>query len=110
AAVRQSRPRLAVAADPPADIRRKARGALVAFAALTARLAGQRGDLAPPAFIDLVLDQTGYRETLRQDRAPESEARLENLEELIAAAEDFTHTEAEPTLDGFLDGVALMSD
>src|SRR5206468_12386747 len=109
-AVRQSRPLLGVAADPPADIRGKARGALVDFAALIARLAGQRGDLAPPAFIDLVLDQTGYRETLRQDRAPESEARLENLEELIAAAEDFTHTEAEPTLDGFLDGVALMSD
>src|SRR5439155_1138188 len=60
--------------------------------------------------IPYVIDQTGYGETLRQDRAPESEARLENLEELIAAAEDFTHTEAEPTLDGFLDGVALMSD
>ena len=39
-----------------------------------------------------------------------AEARLENLEELIAAAEDFTHTAPEPTLAGFLDGVALMSD
>ena len=91
-------------------MRGKARGALEAFAALIGRLAGQRRDLAPPAFIDLVLDQTGYREALRQERTPEGEARLENLEELIAAAEDFTHTAAEPTLDGFLDGVALMSD
>ncbi|TMQ21020.1 MAG: DNA helicase II [Candidatus Rokuibacteriota bacterium] len=107
---RQSRPLLAVAAEPPADVRGKARGALEAFAALIGRLAGQRRDLAPPAFIDLVLDQTGYREALRQERTPEGEARLENLEELIAAAEDFTHTAAEPTLDGFLDGVALMSD
>jgi DNA helicase-2/ATP-dependent DNA helicase PcrA len=57
-----------------------------------------------------VLDQTGYREALRQERAPEAEARLENLEELIAAAEDFTHTDAEPTVEGFLDGVALVSD
>ena len=109
-AVRQSRPLLAVAATPPADIRGKARGALADFAALLARLAGQRDDVAPPAFIDLVLDQTGYREALRRERTPEAEARLENLEELIAAAEDFTHTAAEPTLDGFLDGVALMSD
>jgi len=75
-----------------------------------ARLAGQRRDLAPPAFIDLVLEQSGYREALKQERAPETEARLENLEELIAAAEDYTHSEAEPTLEGFLDGVALMSD
>ena len=107
---RQTRLLLAVAAEPPADVRGKARGALEAFAALIGRLAGQRRDLAPPAFIDLVLDQTGYREALRQERTPEGEARLENLEELIAAAEDFTHTAAEPTLDGFLDGVALMSD
>ena len=52
----------------------------------------------------------GYRDALKQERAPETEARLENLEELIAAAEDYTHSEAEPTLEGFLDGVALMSD
>src|SRR6185312_6064370 len=74
------------------------------------RLAAQRRDVALPAFIDLVLDQTGYREALKQERAPEAEARLENLEELIAAAEDFTHAEAAPTLEGFLDGIALVSD
>ena len=109
-AARQTRPLLAVAAEPPADVRGKARGALEAFAALIGRLAGQRRDLAPPAFIDLVLDQTGYREALRQERTPEGEARLENLEELIAAAEDVTHTDGQPTLEGFLDSVALMSD
>ena len=107
---RQGRPLLAVAAAPPADVRGKAGRTLQDFAALIARLAGQRRDVAPPAFIDLVLDQTGYREALRQERTPEAEARLENLEELIAAAEDFTHSAAEPTLESFLDGVALVSD
>jgi DNA helicase II / ATP-dependent DNA helicase PcrA len=107
---RQTRPLLALAAEPPAAIRGKAGRTLQEFAALIGRLAGQRRDLAPPAFIDLVLEQTGYRDALRQERAPEAEARLENLEELIAAAEDYTHSEAEPTLEGFLDGVALMSD
>jgi DNA helicase-2/ATP-dependent DNA helicase PcrA len=109
-ATRQSRPLLAVAAEPPADVRGKPARTLQDFAALIGRLAGQRRDLAPPAFIDLVLDQTSYRESLRHERSPEAEGRLENLEELIAAAEDFTHTEAEPTLEGFLDGVALVSD
>ncbi|HET7343025.1 MAG TPA: UvrD-helicase domain-containing protein [Methylomirabilota bacterium] len=109
-AARRARPLLAVAAEPPADLRGKARTGLESFAALIARLAGQRRDLAPPAFIDLVLEQTGYREALRGERTPEAEARLENLEEFIAAAEDFTHAAAEPTLEGFLDSVALMSD
>jgi len=109
-AARRGRPLLAVAADPPADVRGKAGRALQDFAALVARLAGQRRDLAPPAFIDLALEQSGYREALRRERAPEAEARLENLEELVAAAEEFTRTDAEPTLEGFLDGVALVSD
>jgi DNA helicase-2/ATP-dependent DNA helicase PcrA len=109
-AARRGRPLLAMAAAPPADVRGRAGRALQEFATLIARLAGQRRDLAPPAFIDLVLDQSGYREALRQERSPEAEARLENLEELIAAAEDFTRTEAAPTLEGFLDGVALVSD
>jgi DNA helicase-2/ATP-dependent DNA helicase PcrA len=109
-AARQSRPLLAVAAAPPSDVRGKPGRTLQDFAGTIARLAGQRRDLTPPAFIDLVLDQTGYREALRQERSPEAEGRIENLEELIAAAEDYTHLEAEPTLEGFLDGVALMSD
>ena len=109
-AQRQTRPLLALAAEPPTDIRGKAARTLQEFAASIGRMAGQRRDLAPPAFIDLVLEQSGYRDALKQERAPETEARLENLEELIAAAEDYTHTEAEPTLEGFLDGVALMSD
>src|SRR5207247_820146 len=39
-----------------------------------------------------------------------AEGRLENLEELIAAAEDFAHAEGEATVEAFLDSVALMSD
>src|SRR5207249_109084 len=64
----------------------------------------------PPAFIDLVLQASGYRKALEQDRSPEAEGRLENLEELVAAAEDFTHAEGESTVEAFLDSVALMSD
>ena len=106
----EGHPLLAVAAQPPADVRGKARRALEEFAALLASLAAQRTALPPPALIDLVLDASGYRKALEQERDPTAEGRLENLEELVAAAEDFTHNHPEATLDGFLDSVALMSD
>jgi DNA helicase-2/ATP-dependent DNA helicase PcrA len=109
-ALDQTQPLLALAAAPPADVRGKARTALEDFAATVGRLAAQRSDLSPPAFIDLVLQASGYRKTLEQDRSPEAEGRLENLEELVAAAEDFTHVAGETTLEAFLDSVALMSD
>ena len=109
-AARETKPLLALAADPPPDVRGKARAALVDFAAMLARVAAQRPEVSPPAFIDLVLQASGYRKALEQDRSPEAEGRLENLEELVAAAEDFTQANPDVAVEGFLDSVALMSD
>ena len=109
-ALDRTQPLLVLAAAPPPDIRGRARTALEDFAATVGRLAAQRGELSPPAFIDLVLQASGYRKALEQDRSPEADGRLENLEELVAAAEDFTHAAGEATLEAFLDSVALMTD
>ena len=64
-----------------------------------------------------MLGACGYREALKQERSSEAEARLENLEELIAAAEDFELSlvardggSPAEALEGFLDQVALVSD
>ena len=109
-ATREGRSLLAVAAAPPADVTGKPRRALEEFTALVATLARKRAGTPLPAFIDEVLNASGYREDLRQERSSEAEARLENLEELIAAAEDYAGSQASPSLEGFLDGVALVSD
>ena len=107
---RAGRPLLALAGAPPADVTGKPRRALEEFAALVARLAGARAETPLPAFIDLVLNASGYREDLRQERSSEAEARLENLEELIAAAEDHARGPEGGALESFLDGVALVAD
>ena len=109
-AVREARPLLALAAAPPADVTGKPRRALEEFAALITRLVTAREKTPLPAFIDLVMDASGYREDLKQERSSEADARLENLEELIAAAEDYVRGQEDATLEGFLDGVALVSD
>jgi DNA helicase-2/ATP-dependent DNA helicase PcrA len=109
-ASREGRPLLVLAAAPPADLTGKPRHALEEFAALLGRLTGGRDGTPLPAFIDQVLDASGYREDLRSERSSEAEARLENLEELIAAAEDHARGQEAATLEGFLDGVALVSD
>ena len=109
-AAREEKPLLALAAAPPIGISGKPARALEEFAALIASLAAGREPLPPPAFIDFLLNRTGYRDALKAERSPEGEARLENLEELIAAAEDYTNVAEAPTLEGFLDSVALASD
>jgi DNA helicase-2/ATP-dependent DNA helicase PcrA len=109
-AVRERRALLDLAATPPADVSGKQRRALEDFAALITRLRTERAGAQLPAFIDLVLDSTGYRASLEQERSPEAQARLENLEELVAAAEDHERTQPDPSLESFLDGVALVAD
>ena len=106
----EGRPLLAVAADPPAELRGRAARGLQEFAELIARLAAERDRLTPPALLDVLLTASGYRRALEDERSPEAQARLENLEELVAAAEDYLQTAEEPTLEGFLDSIALLTD
>jgi DNA helicase-2/ATP-dependent DNA helicase PcrA len=94
----------------PPDITGKPRRGLEEFGRLIARLAERRRALAVPAFIDEVLAASGYRRALQDERTEEAEGRLENLQELVAAAEEFVSSQESPSLEGFLDSVALVSD
>jgi DNA helicase-2/ATP-dependent DNA helicase PcrA len=57
-----------------------------------------------------VLDQSGYLRDLRDDRSEESEARIENLMELVSAAREYEAREVETSLGGFVDRLSLLSD
>jgi DNA helicase II / ATP-dependent DNA helicase PcrA len=105
---------LEACADIPPEIGAKARRALEELARLIARLTERRDALPLPALIDEVLAASGYRDALKAERTAEADARLENLEELIAASEEFVITrEAEgspATLPAFLDSISLVAD
>ena len=67
-------------------------------------------EIPPSELIGAVLDDSGYRRELQDDNTVESEARLENLAELLNAAAEYEREEPEPTLDGFLQEQALYSE
>ncbi len=94
----------------PPDLAGKPRRGLEDFARLIATLRDKRSAMAVPAFIDEVLSASGYREALGLERTAEAEGRLENLEELISAAEDYQLSQEDPSVEGFLDAVTLVSD
>ena len=57
-----------------------------------------------------LLDQSGYIRELREQHTEEAESRLANLMELVSAARDYELREAEPSLSGFVDRLALLSE
>ena len=57
-----------------------------------------------------VLEGSGLRKALVEDNSPESQDRLENLQQLIAAMGEHADSADEPTLRSFLENVALVAD
>ena len=57
-----------------------------------------------------VIETTGYVRELEAEGTGEAEARIENIDELISKAVDYAEGEEAPTLNGFLENVALVAD
>ena len=67
------------------------------------------GDAASlPEVIKFLIDRTGYVKALEEEATPESQSRIENLQELVNAARD--SSDRAETLGEFLDHAALVSD
>ena len=66
-----------------------------------------------PVVLERLLDQTGYLDLYDKDD-PELRAKLENLEELVTAAQEFTEetewSDEADLLSAFLDHISLVSD
>jgi DNA helicase-2/ATP-dependent DNA helicase PcrA len=93
----------------------RAAGPIRDFLALVDELGAQVRGVAPAEAIARVLQKSGYLAALEREGTPEAEARLENLRELVAGAEDFVAESVEgdeerAPVELFLDQVALVSD
>lgn len=60
--------------------------------------------------IDIVLNETGMKKELKEDKSIESDIRLENLEEFKSITKNFEEKYGIISLDEFLDEISLVSD
>lgn len=67
-------------------------------------------DFSIQELIEGILDETGYREELESEGEIEAQTRLENIEELVNKAVSYEEESDHPTLDEFLEQVALVAD
>ncbi|MBQ9086947.1 MAG: UvrD-helicase domain-containing protein [Clostridia bacterium] len=83
---------------------------LKAFAAMIGELRELlETDISLEALVKQVLDRTGYRQMLI-DGGEEEKERLENLEEFLSGVIEYEKNNEEPTLFGFLEENALVSE
>ena len=83
---------------------------LLGFAELIEKLTAILNDGCPlDAFVNQVLDLSGYRQMLL-DAGEEEKDRLENLEEFVSGVIEYMNNNEEPALGGFLEETMLVSD
>jgi DNA helicase-2/ATP-dependent DNA helicase PcrA len=101
---------LGIAAKGDVELGSGPRKKIQSFLELYSRLLKEMTRMSPVEFYGFILNETGYISALEKEASIESEARLENLKELGTVIQEYESTTVEPTLQGFLQEVALVTD
>ena len=88
----------------------KAEKRLQAFTELIEGCSALLHEMTLPDFYDELLLRSGYSAMLEQKNDVESHTRLENVRELNSSIVSYLENAAEPTLNGFLEEIALYTD
>ncbi len=80
------------------------------FAKLMIDLTELMYEKKPTAFVEELIERTGYVRALEESKTEENEGRIENIRELQGAVTEFEKQNPEGDLAAFLENVALVSD
>lgn len=80
------------------------------FYALMERMRRDAAEITLTDIVRRVIHDTGYIDALEQEKSIESRIRIENIDELLTATEDFSEQNRDASLAAFLDQVSLITD
>lgn len=83
---------------------------LVEFCEMIISLKNSEKTMKLTEFVEKVMNDSGYMPMLISENTIESKTRIDNLGEFISAISEYEKTDENPSLSGFLESVALISD
>ncbi len=109
-AAEQDLPVYSVLNDPPATLGPRARNSVSIFFEMMTLLGAMKESLGLAEFVDLVIEKTGLEEQYRKEDTDEARDRIENMNEFRNGIREYAGSEEEPTLEGYLENVSLVTD
>ena len=88
----------------------KSRSKFDVFVNLIAELKMKSVEISVSELIKELIDLSGYEAALAADDSEESQERIDNIQELISAAAEYEKKNENPSLEGYLENVSLISD
>ena len=88
----------------------KAAAKIRPFVLLIQSMRSKLGMISLTELFEEIIEATGYVKELEAEGTEEAKGRIENIDELLSKIKAYEDGEAEPTLGGFLEEVALVAD
>jgi len=88
----------------------KAKKELDKFVSIMNELSSRIDELPPHDLAARLIEKIEYLEMLYNDGTPEADVRADNVKELVAGITEYTERSESPTLAGFLEEAALITD
>ena len=88
----------------------KAAAKIAPFVEFIESMKEKAGDISVAELLEEIIKETGYVSELEAEGTDEAQARIENIDELISKAVAYDEGTEQPSLNGFLEEVALVAD
>ncbi|MGG0655111.1 DNA helicase PcrA [Rummeliibacillus pycnus] len=88
----------------------KATNAAIAFHTMISNFTKMQEFMSISELVEEVLDKSGYRDMLRNEKTIEAESRLENINEFLSVTKAFEEQSDDKSLVAFLTDLALIAD
>ncbi|NLI22443.1 MAG: DNA helicase PcrA [Clostridiales bacterium] len=96
--------------DLPNTLSARPRKCVREFGDLMNELVMQHEEMRLSDFVAHVIERTGLRAQYEKDLAEEARSRVENMDEFMGAVAEYEQAADEPTLENYLENVALITD
>jgi len=83
---------------------------LNAFTDMMQNMMDLKNDIPLPELYDILLEKSGYLKALQEKPTMENRGRIENIMELKSNIAEYSSRAAEPSLEGFLEEISLITD
>lgn len=88
----------------------RATNAVVAFHEMISNFTRMQEFVSVTELVEEILDKSGYREMLKNEKTIEAESRLENIDEFLSVTKAFEEQSDDKSLVAFLTDLALIAD
>ena len=103
-------PLYSVLNDLPPSLGSRPRKCVGEFALLMTMLGVLKDTMPLEAFVETLIEKTGLKEQYVREDSDEARSRIENMDEFLGSVADFAREAEEPTLEEYLENIALMTD